>query len=176
MIINLAEKRFAQTVKGFTLIEVLITIALSSITVTLAYNGLTYIQRMFYITKEQNSYLSHFALLKNRLDACEQNPGVMLTAGEDSFVFKGSDGAISFGYGKNGIWMSKGTRSDTLHAIVKLNRMEVVIFPNAQPEISVIRLLEFTVSHLGHNFNLVFAKKYDSQTLMKIELEQNVRD
>src|SRR4051812_3123530 len=79
-------KRFF--LKGFTIAEILVVLALTSISITLSYSTLTYVQKLFSSYKYQNKFLNEFTDLKKRLDYESLRSSSVIEESENTFLIR----------------------------------------------------------------------------------------
>ncbi len=156
-------------IKAFTLAELLVTLALTAILVTLSYAGLNYIQKLLKQYNEQSYFVTQMSELNRRLSLQADQAGFIksrsgneLTFGTDSFV-----STLLFYPGhillkKNGVTDSFLLENSALRlSYEKLNSYES----------QLVNKLEFDVIFNKQKFHCAFSKTYDAYSKFIIESE-----
>ena len=74
---------------AFTLIELMVTLALTAMMIGLSYTGYNFIQKLFYQTTEQSDFINQVVELDKRFARISNAPGRILQQDEVSFVIDG---------------------------------------------------------------------------------------
>lgn len=151
---------------GFTIAELLVVLALTSVSVTLSYATLTYVQKLFQVYKTQNRFLNEYTELKKRLDhealVCER----VLEEQENCFDFRGDTSVSRLQLGERLILLTRHGRCDTFHLPVKnIHRVyEPLLNPDWQDRL--ISHLWFETEFSRQSFRMVFEKEYPASLKM----------
>ncbi len=156
---------------AFTLSELMITMALTSLMITFAYLGFNYIQKLLVQYNQQSSFINELNTLNDRLETLSGFKNLSFKEGDNTYVFK-TDSATNYMEFKNETVLIKGDNStDTFHlkALDIKNTYEILNNPLWQNRL--LNKIEFDVSFEKQKFHVSFNKQYDSCTLLKLEKE-----
>jgi prepilin-type N-terminal cleavage/methylation domain-containing protein len=165
-------KKLKYKVKGFTITEVLVTLALTSIAITMAYGTMTYIQKLFYNYKDQNRFINEYTSLKKRMDFESLNAKMIVEEGENKFVIKRDSLNASLEFRINDILFKKGDRCDTFHISAKNIQKDYEVMKNPLWTGKLVNTLKFEVQFTKQKFNFYFYKNYDSSVKMELDKEE----
>src|SRR5438552_3463661 len=102
-------------IKAFTLAEMLVTLALTSMMVSFAYLGFNQLGRLLKYQEDQGYFITQFNELQKRLLVMSQNDGKLYLVSETEFLFEGDSLHCTLDLGNDEILMVQGNRSDTFH-------------------------------------------------------------
>jgi len=156
--------------KGFTIIEVLISLMLTSITVTLSYSSLNYVQKLFYNYKTQNKFISEYTDFKKRMDYESLKAKLIIENSENNFTIKRDSANITFQILDKTLLLFKGEHCDTFHIEAKKIKKEYELMKKPLWTNKLLKSLRFETEFSKQKFNFQFDKNYDSS--VKMELEQ----
>lgn len=159
-------------IKGFTLAEVLVTLALTSLAITLSYSTLTYIQKLFYSYKTQNKFINQYTDLKRRLDHEALKASVIIENSENDFTIKRDSSTIQFKILEKVILLKKETRCDTFHIEAKKIKKDYEMMKNPIWSKKLLRSLQFEVEFTKQKFNFYFYKNYDAAVKLELDKEE----
>ena len=81
--------------KGLTLVELLVTLALTSIVITLSYSGLNYVQKLYLNYKHQNQFLNSFTQFTQRMNYEALKAKTITEVSESEFLIQRDSVAIN---------------------------------------------------------------------------------
>jgi prepilin-type N-terminal cleavage/methylation domain-containing protein len=155
--------------KGFTIAEVLVALALTSISITLSYGTLNYVQKLFVDYKHQNKFLNQYTDLKNRLDYESIKAELVIEENKDAFTIKRDTSCSTLKLLENSILLSRNEHCDTFLISAKNIRKQYEPMKTEQWNNKLIRSLEFETDFKGQKFKFLFYKKYEAAFKLKLE-------
>jgi prepilin-type N-terminal cleavage/methylation domain-containing protein len=159
---------FEHKINGFTLAEVIITLALTSMAVAFAYGTLSYVQKLFFSYKQQNRFMQEYTAFKERMDHEALYSEYVIEQDENVFRIKRDSGFIDLEIKKLHILMKKGTACDTFHFSAENIKKEYELMPNSNLAGRLVNLIGFETEYSKQKFNFVFSKKYDASIKLKL--------
>lgn len=160
-------KRTNIKLKGFTIVEILIVMVLTSITITFAYGTLNYIQKLFSSTKEQQVFIQDYCNLNNRLLLELRRSEFVKSISDNEVQLIGDSAITKLEFKPNFILIKSSLITDTFHLEAgKVEKREFVL-PAGLFDQKLINEFSFPVKYSGQVFNLYFYKEYNSAVLMK---------
>lgn len=173
--IRLLKNKLNKKVKGFTIVELLITLVLTSVTITFAYGTLSYIQKLFNMTKEQQRIIQDYANLSKRLGMEFAKAEYIKAIDEKNFEICKDSLITKLELNTKCILIKNKTFIDTFHLFPE--KIESCFFklPGENP-IEYINELKFKVNYSDQHFNFYFYKQYDAALVMKLIRETNGRN
>ena len=161
------KKVLTHKLKGFTLAEVMVTMALTAIVITFAYGTLSYVQKLFYSYKDQNRFVQEFTNFKQRMDHESIYSEFVTENGENTFSIKRDSTVTNLKFLPEVILMQRGNKCDTFHLAAKNIKSEYEKMSNSSERL--LKELSFKVEFSKQAFNFQFTKEYDASVLLKIE-------
>jgi len=160
---------FNHRVNGFTLAEVIVTLALTSMAITFAYGTLTYVQKLFFSYKDQNRFMQEFTAFKQRMDHEALYSDYMMEQTEDHFAISRDSTHIELELKKDLVLMRKNGICDTFHFIAVHVKKHFELMPNSPLNNKLVKCLSFEVEYSKQKFKFVFSKMYDASVKLKLE-------
>ncbi len=158
--------------KGFTIAEVLVTLALTSLAITLSYSTLTYIQKLFYSYKAQNKFINEYTDLKKRMDFESLNALLVFEEGENEFKILRDSSKIEFTIFEKTILFKKANQVDTFHIEAKKIKKEYEEMKNPRWANKILRSIQFEAEYTKQKFNFYFYKNYDASVKLELDKEE----
>lgn len=163
-------------VKGLTLIEVLVTLALTSIVVTLAYTGLNYIQKLYTNYQQQTRFINSFAHFKSRMEGEGLKSKYILETAPSEYRIQRDSDVVELKVLPKTIITIHQSVTDTFYLEAKNLKAVYQPINNTQYAGKLVQQLNFECSYTKQKFNFYFRKTYDAATLLELEditLEKN---
>jgi prepilin-type N-terminal cleavage/methylation domain-containing protein len=168
---QLTNKIGASQVKGFTLVEILITLVLTSLAVTMAFGTLSYIQKLFHGYKEQNKFLNQLSSLKQRLDYESITCNTVINLSNNSFLIKHDTTETQLDILEKVILLKKAGHCDTFNMAVKNIKISFEFMRNPVWTNKLVNSLEFETEFTKQRFNFYFYKNYDASVKLALDIE-----
>lgn len=158
--------------KGFTIAEVLVTLALTSLAITLSYSTLTYIQKLFYSYKTQNKFINEYTDLKKRMDLESLKSQTVIEESENKFKIQRDSSTIELQIFEKVILIKKESQTDTFHMEAKKIRKEYELTKNPIWTNKLLKSLQFEMEYTKQKFNFYFYKNYDASVKLQLDKEE----
>lgn len=168
----LKEKYIRNKLNGFTLPEVMVTLALTSLTITFAYGTLSYIQKLFVSYRMQNEFILEYINLNQRLKYEELYSDYMIEKSDNEFKLKNDSIYSYLILKKDVILFKKGVNCDTFHLKVEKVKKEYEFLNTSYDNLKLLKGLKFIMEFSDQKFEMTFSKKYDAT--VKLDLINNV--
>ena len=154
-------------IKAFTLAEMLVTLALTSVLVTFSYLGLNFMQKLLIDYKSQNSFISQMNELNSRLDFLFMKANAVTKMNEGDFVFKADSTESKVVFSDTYILTVKNNVTDTFKFEPKaLKFVNEEMIENTSE--SLVKNIEFDVYFKKQKFHLTFRKNYDAFSKLQL--------
>ena len=153
-------------IKAFTLAEMLVTLALTSVMVTFSYLGLTSIQKLLVDYKNQNSFISKMNELNSRINFLFTRSNTVSEINNETIVFKTDSAESKVIFGSNYILTAKDNVTDTFQFGQKALKITYEGMTD-NSSIELINGLEFDIYFKKQKFHLTFSKNYDAFSKLK---------
>lgn len=148
-------------IKAFTLAEMLVTLALTSVLVTFSYMGLSSMQKLLVDYKKQNQFITQMNELNNRITLLFSNAHTVTKTSEEKVIFKTDSLESNIIFSDSYILTIKNNVSDTFHFEPK--KLKITNEEMADDVgLSLIKSLEFDIYFQKQKFHLTFSKNYDA--------------
>lgn len=155
--------------KGLTLVEVLVTLALTSIVVTLAYTGLNYVQKLYTQYQQQTRFIQSLSHLQSRLHFEGLKANYILQSSETEFQMMRDSTRITLKFLPESVITTQGLQTDTFY--IKARQIERTYQPVKNPLYAgrLVQSLSFQCEFTKQKFNIYFYKNYDASVLLELE-------
>ena len=158
--------------KGFTIAELLIVMVLTSISITLSYSSLSYIQKLLSEYKKQNIFLNEFTEFKKRMDYESLKANLILETNENNFKIMRDSSFSTFQILENVILLKRKEHCDTFHFSAKNIKKEYEQMNNPVWTNKLISKLQFESEFTKQKFNFFFYKEHDASLKLKLDTEK----
>jgi prepilin-type N-terminal cleavage/methylation domain-containing protein len=156
--------------KAFTIVEMLITLALMSVVITMSYTTLTYMQKLFSSYKMQNKFINQYTDLKKRMDYESVKAAMVTEESEHNFLIHRDSIITLLQINDKAILLKRGEQCDTFNIIAKNIKVEYEPINNPAWNNKLIRSLQFETEFIKQKFNFTFTKNYEAA--LKLALNQ----
>lgn len=154
---------------GFTLAEVIITLALTSMVITFAYGTLSYVQKLFFTYKDQNRFMQEYTNFKVRMDHEALYCDWMMEQGENKFRIKRDSSFIDVEFLKHVILVRKAGNCDTFHLVPGTLKRRYEPMNNPTMTNKLVSALNFDMAFSKQTFSFCFLKNYDASVKLKLD-------
>lgn len=155
--------------KGLTLVELLVTLALTSIVITLSYSGLNYVQKLYLNYKHQNQFLNSFTQFTQRMNYEALRAKTITEVSESEFLIQRDSVAINLKLLPKTIITTKNGVVDTFYMEAKKLVRTYQTIDNPAYTAKLIQSLNFECEFTKQKFIFYFYKSYDASTLLELE-------
>lgn len=159
-------------VKGLTLAEVLVTLALTSIVITLSYSTLNYTQKLFYNYKKQNQFINEYTDFKKRMYYESLKARTIIEQNETSFLINRDSIQTSLQFFPKVILMKRNENCDTFHIEAKNVKIEHEAINNPVWANKIVKSIVFEAEYTKQRFNFYFYKNYDASIILELDKEE----
>lgn len=162
----------AKPLKAFTVAEMLVSLVLISVSVTMGYHSLAYTRRMFQLSKTQNHFIQQYSSFKQTLNYQNLKSSKLVEERENEFCFYADSFSTRFIISESALILLKGARTDSLptKAFNIVKTYEAMLNPMWQNKL--INSLSFQINFNKQVFNFSIRKQHDAS--VKLELEKQI--
>lgn len=160
--------------KGFTIAELLVVLALSSISISLSYGTLTYIQKLFSEYKKQNKFLNEYTDLKKRLNHESLNAHLVELEKENCFLLHRDSASSSLQLLEGKILLTRNDHCDTFHIEPKQIQVEFEQMTNPVWVNRLVHKLSFEMEFNKQKFTFCFYKDHSSSIKLSLDKEERI--
>lgn len=158
--------------KGFTIAEVLVTLALTSLAITLSYATLGYVRELFYNYKTQSKFINQYTDFKQRMDYEALKCDMITEESENKFSIKRDTVMATLEIMEKYMLLRKQEQVDTFHFRAKNIKKEYEAMKNPLWTNKLVRSLQFETDFTKQKFNFCFYKKYNASVKLELDKEQ----
>lgn len=154
--------------KGFTLAEMMVTLALTGLLAMFAYKGLGYVQTMFQDYNKESSFISTVNALQERIEVLTAKQAILIQ-NNDRFVHLSDTLNEYLKVADDYVLIGHLNKADTFK--LKCTGLKVV-HSNSVSEFNVwrpVEKVEWTVTFKHQLFIFSLLKEYDGKTLLNYE-------
>lgn len=155
--------------KGFTLSELMVSLALTSIMVSFAYMGYNYTQKLLLQFREQNDFFVQFNELNKRFTVFSTSTSFITREDDSKFRIKTDSLDYELEFPGNGIIIKRPGLTDTFKLETKTIRFEPEIINNFNTTEQLVKKIDFEVLFKKEVFHIVLNKNYDAYSKLLIE-------
>ncbi|WP_317897804.1 prepilin-type N-terminal cleavage/methylation domain-containing protein [Aurantibacillus circumpalustris] len=161
-------------VKGFTIAELLVVLVLSSISISLSYGTLTYIQKLFSEYKKQNKFLNEYTDLKERLDYESLNARIVELEKENCFLFHRDSTISSLQLLEHKILLKRNNHCDTFHIEPQKIKVEFEHMTNPIWVNRLVNKISFEGEYTKQKLTICFYKDHSSAIKLMLDKEEKL--
>ncbi|MBL7932146.1 MAG: prepilin-type N-terminal cleavage/methylation domain-containing protein [Bacteroidia bacterium] len=159
--------------KGFTIVEVLVVLALTSLSVSLSYGALNATQELFSRYKAQNRFLNEFTELKRRCDYEALKAISIIEIGTNIFEIKRDSLPIKISVLDKRVLLFKGGICDTFHLEAKNLKIGYEEMANPLWQNKLVNELSFDVEFSKQKYIFSFTKSHDASVKLALDSQEN---
>ena len=145
--------------KAFTLAELLVTLALTAILITLAYSGLSYIQRLLKQYNEQSFFITQITELEKRIGQQTLLAREIKSEKEQELVFRSDSGSVILFFDPKYILLKKNNQTDSF--LIENSGLQLAFEKLSNDRVQLINALAFDLDFRKQKFHCIFRKNYD---------------
>lgn len=153
--------------KAFTMLELLISMALTSILVAFSYMGYNQMQKLFLMYAKQNEFITEYNQLNSILQLQAEKADEIEKIDEQHILFKKDSTTMHLEILPKSMVISYKQRIDTFHFEVKKTSFEL-----QQANERLITGLSSDVFFENQKFRVSFSKQYDAESILNQVLEK----
>lgn len=155
--------------KGFTLLELLVVLVLSSLAISLGYRLLTYSQKLFYKKSSQNLFIQHLIHFKSALMEESYQCKSIIEETYNEFSFNSDSSSCYLIINEKTVILKKGNRIDSINFSV--NNLSKIYEPiqNYVFKDKLLREISFNIYYSQSNFPIRIMKNYTSFDKLTLE-------
>ena len=165
------KKRNRVQLKGFTIAELLVVLILTSISITLSYSTLSFVQKLFSDYKTSNKFLNEFTDLKKRMDFESIKAEQITEESENTFRIKRDSAEAHLEFKEQVILLTRNHHCDTFHIATKHITKKYELMQNPLWANKLVRELRFETNYRKQTFIFCFTKNHSAS--LKLKLEQS---
>lgn len=157
--------------KGFTLAELLVVMALASVAITFSYQALMQVQKLFADYKRQNRFLNEVTDLKSRL-AFEALKAEKIVEEEEGVygIYRDSIKAL-LRVTDEQVLLKRQDRCDTFHVKAKVVGKNYEPMQNLQWQNKLLRELQLGIAFKEQTYLVVLGKEHSAEIKLRLETE-----
>lgn len=159
-------------VSGFTIVETLITLALTSVFIALTYTAFSKLQFLFWHEEKQNQFVKKFIGLQMMINREAQYAEYILYEEPCKIVFHKDSNSTVLSLTQNKFIVTKGTHSDTISMDAELPEVEFQPIDNLKWDRKLIRFFSCDINFSNVAFNIQFKKDIEPSARYRLEVEQ----
>lgn len=159
---------YRQTLKAFTMIELLITMTLTGILVVFAFMGYNNMQQLFIDYNKQSAFISEYNQLNKALFIIADKSQLIEKKDEHHISFTSDSSTTDLQINEEVILLKFKSHTDTFH--LKTDNPEFDLLKMGDQSSSYIQNFRCRVLFGSQKFLVSFRKQYDSESILKATL------
>jgi prepilin-type N-terminal cleavage/methylation domain-containing protein len=156
--------------KAFTLAEMLVTLALTSLLLSFCYLSFNYVQHLLSQFSRQSFFITQLNELNKRSNLLMAAPGIVIKENE-GLIFRSDSMDQSIKFTETSILLTRFGKTDTFFMAADRPRCSFETLGNPAWQNRLVNGLEFDVQFQDQKFHLAFHKTYDAGTKLNLEKE-----
>ena len=145
--------------KAFTLAELLVTLALTAILISLAYSGLNYIQRLLKQYNEQSFFITQITELEKRIGQQTRLAREIRSEREHELVFRSDSGTVILFFDPKYILLKRKNQTDSF--LIENSGLQLAFEELNNDRVQLINTVTFDLDFREQKFHCIFRKSYD---------------
>ena len=163
-------------IKAFTLLELLISLALTAVLVAFAFMSLGKIQYLFKLNHEQTKFINDITRFQQMLDVYSQTCNTVEKVNENQLVFKFDSTAAKINIETKYIILQKTHFTDTFFLPTQKPVIKTLTLSNELNQSNLVNRFETEVIFKNHKFRLSFRKQYAGEHALNLLLNTTPPD
>jgi prepilin-type N-terminal cleavage/methylation domain-containing protein len=164
-----------KSLKGFTIIELLVSMTLTGILVVFAFLGYNQIQKLFLNYAKQSEFISEYNQLNKALFILSDKANEIEKKTENSVVFKTDSNETTFEINEKVCLLKFKSHTDTFKIASKEKQFEFVQINNSNSS-NLITSFMCEVFYQSQKFHVSFHKQYDASRILKLNQDLLPKD
>ncbi len=158
-----------QKIKGFTMIELLVTMTLTAILVVFAFLGYNQIQKLFINYTVQSKFISDYNQLNKALFLISNQSKTIEKSGEHIISFMSDSNTVMLDINEKALLLKFKSHTDTFDLQAKEPQFDYLKSGNGNPS-PLIKNFECDVLFQSQKFRVSFHKEYDAASTLNATL------
>lgn len=158
-------------IPGFTIAELLVTLALTGVLAGFSYMGLNYIQRLLKKYNDQSFFLTEANELYKRMELISSAPAPLEQENEGNFRLKSDSGSLSLNIKDKLILLTRYNKTDTFH--LEAQNIQTAYELPGKTQYPLVKEIDFDVCFEKQKFHFNCRKQYDGCTRLALQKELN---
>lgn len=154
-------------IKAFTMAELLVTLALTAILITLSYSGLNYIQKLLQYYNTQSFFITQLTELDKRINYQSVLARQIYSEKENDITFVADSTRVDILFDPTCIVIKKENQADSF--LLDNSGLKLTYEHLDNPTVSLISSFEFDVDFRKQKFHCIFRKNYDGYSKFILE-------
>lgn len=154
-------------IKAFTLAELLVTLALTTILITLAYSGLNYIQRLLKQSNEQSFFITQITELEKRINYQTILSREIKSDKDNELTFLTDSGTVNLVLSPKFILLKKENQTDSF--LIESSGLQLEYESLNSNSGRLINGIAFDLDFRKQKFHCTFKKNYDGYSKFILE-------
>lgn len=160
-------------IPGFTIAELLVTLALTGVLAGFSYMGLNYIQRLLKKYNNQSFFLAEANELYKRMEMISSGRAPLQKEMDGRFTLNADTGAVSLDIKDKLILLTRYNKTDTFHLEPRNIQAEYELPGVSQTRYPLVKEISFDVYFEKQKFHFNCRKQYDACTKLALQKELN---
>jgi hypothetical protein len=156
---------FSIKVKGFTVLEMIFAMLLSSLVVMFIFSAQNHVNKVFGLMKSTDKFINQFITLSNILRQKTHNAKYII-GNNEIFNIQSIDENIEILINKNKLILKNNNRCDTFHFKEITSEVKYLNLYNKSIKNKIITNISLKINHQKENLFIYIKKEYDSATLI----------
>lgn len=156
---------------AFTLSELMVTLALTSLLVGFCYTGFNYTQKLLYQFNEQSDFLTQLTELNKRSFVFKNQVCIITKESDQKFRIKNDSVNYSLDFRSRYLLVGRNSATDTFMLETTEIKTSFEVLNNPVWKDKLVNGIEFDVIFQKQKFHLGFRTSYDSYTKLNLETQ-----
>ena|ERR1700741_90422 len=158
-------------IKGFTILELLVTMTLTGILVAFSFMGYNQIQKLFINYSNQSEFISEYNQLNHALFTLSEKSDIIEKINDDMVTFRSDSNNVSLELTKKNVLLKFKNHTDSFHIEIDKHQFNLLPLNSAIPS-NLVNFFVGEASFQSQKFRVSFHKEYDTESVLKSTLEQ----
>jgi hypothetical protein len=139
--------------------------------ITMSYNTLNYVQKLFVNYKAQNNFINEYTDFKERMDYEALKAEYIAEQSENNFIMVRDSATTSLQILEKMILLKRLEHCDTFHVSATKIKKEYEAMKNPLWINKLVKSFQFETAFTKQKFNFSFNKDYDASVKLKLDRE-----
>lgn len=160
-------------IPAFTLAELLVTLALTSLVAGFSYLGYNLIQKLLKQYSDQNLFITQITALNSRLNILSMQTGYVLKEGDNKFSFNADSTQSYIEFKPKAILLGYNNKTDTFNLKPEKLETSFETINTVSMQNKLVNKVDFYVYFEKQKFYLSFYKNYDAASKLILQKESS---
>ncbi len=162
--------RIKQQIKAFTVLELMLSMALSAVLVAFAFMGFNQLQKLFHDYNQQSAFIAEIMQLNAAFTHLSDKAELIEKQDDKTLLFKSDSSQAQLIIQENSLLLKFSNHTDTFHLKPEKTELKTLNL-SSEKSSNIVTQFDTDVFFRKQKFHVSFRKEYDAESILKTSLE-----